>query len=234
MQLTEKLYWYPWQGQANNCNTYLLKGNQTIIFDPGHIYNDYNESCLEILSRQMTTDGITLADIDLILCTHGHPDHVESAGLVREKSGARFGIHKSDEVFLEPTAHHYASRSGKELPSLTPDFYLEEGELDLFTGNAANSDSDRIQVITSPGHSPGCVCFYLPEEKALVSGDTVFQNSIGRADLPGGDMDMLGRSIEKLSQLDNIELLLPGHMGYVTGATSVKRNFEQIKRFFFA
>lgn len=234
MQLTEKLYWYPWQGQANNCNTYLFKGNQTIIFDPGHIYNDYNESCLEILNRQMSADGITLADIDLILCTHGHPDHVESAGLVREKSGARFGIHQSDEVFLDAISSHYVSRSGKELPSLKPDFYLDDGELDLKKGSASNGESDRIRVITSPGHSPGSVCFYLPEEKALVSGDTVFQNSIGRADLPGGDMDTLGQSIDKLSQLEEVELLLPGHMGYVTGAASVKRNFEQIKRFFFA
>ncbi len=234
MQLTEKLYLYPWQGQANNCNTYLFKGNQTIIFDPGHIYNDYNESCLEILSRQMIADGITLADIDLILCTHGHPDHVESVGLVREKSGARLGIHQSDEVFLDATEHLYASRSGKELLSLKPDFYLDEGELDLATGNSGSSKNDQIRVITSPGHSPGCVCFYLPEEKALVSGDTVFQNSIGRADLPGGDIDTLGRSVEKLSLLEDIELLLPGHMGYITGAASVKRNFEQIKLFFFA
>jgi len=234
MQLTEKLYLYPWQGQANNCNTYLFKGNQTIIFDPGHIYSDYNESCLEILNRQMNADGISLADIDLILCTHGHPDHVESVGLVREKSGARFGIHQSDEVFLDAIRHHYTSRSGKELPSLKPDFYLDEGELDLLTGSAPSGESDRIRVINSPGHSPGCVCFYLPEEKALVSGDTVFQNSIGRADLPGGDIETLGQSIEKLSQLNEVELLLPGHMGYVSGSASVKRNFEQIKRFFFA
>lgn len=234
MQMTEKLYWYPWQGQANNCNTILFKGNQTIIFDPGHIYNDYNESCLEILNRQMNADGITLADIDLILCTHGHPDHVESAGLVREKSGARFSIHRGDEVFLDPIAHHYASRTGKELPSLKPDFYLDEDELDFAAGSSGVSESDRIRVITSPGHSPGCVCFYLPGEKALVSGDTVFQNSIGRADLPGGDMDTLGRSIEKLSLLEDVELLLPGHMGYVTGAAAVKRNFDQILRFFFA
>ncbi|MFU8793995.1 MAG: MBL fold metallo-hydrolase [Dethiobacteria bacterium] len=231
MKLTEKLYWYPWQGRANNCNSYIYRGSKTILFDPGHIYNELNESCLEILNRNMIDDGITLADIDLVLCTHGHPDHVESAGLVREKSGAPFGIHKDDQFILEAISQHYASNSAKELASLKPDFYLEEGDL---VYNSDKSLSSEVKVITSPGHSPGCVCFYLPEEKTLVSGDTIFQNSIGRADLPGGDINTLGASVEKLSNIEGIELLLPGHMGYVKGEAAVKHNFDQIKRYFFA
>lgn len=231
MQLTEQLYAYPWRGRANNCNSYLLKGEQTILFDPGHIYNDFNESCLEMLVRQLSADGFKLEDIDYILCTHGHPDHVESAGLVREKSGARFGINRSDEFILDALTQHYASQIGKELPSLKPDFYFEEGELELGEGN---SQSDRIQVLHTPGHSPGCVCFYLPDHKALISGDTIFEGSIGRADLPGGDMETLGESVDKLSRLEGVEMLLPGHMGYVTGADAVRRNFDQIIRFFFS
>ncbi|MBW6464539.1 MAG: MBL fold metallo-hydrolase [Firmicutes bacterium] len=231
MKLTEKLYWYPWQGRANNCNSCIYRGSKTILFDPGHIYNELNESCLEILNRNMIDDGITLADIDLVLCTHGHPDHVESAGLVREKSGAPFGIHKDDQFILEAISQHYASNSAKELASLKPDFYLEEGDL---VYNSDKSLSSEVKVITSPGHSPGCVCFYLPEEKTLVSGDTIFQNSIGRADLPGGDINTLGASVEKLSNIEGIELLLPGHMGYVKGEAAVKHNFDQIKRYFFA
>ncbi|MCJ7806708.1 MAG: MBL fold metallo-hydrolase, partial [Clostridia bacterium] len=155
MQLTEQLYWYPWQGQANNCNSYLLKGHQTILFDPGYIYNEFNENCLEMLTRQMTADGINIADIDHILCTHGHPDHVESAGIIREQSEARLAIHQGDQFILEALTQHYVSRTGKELPSLKPDIYLQEGELELSTGN---SQSDRIEVIHTPGHSPGCVC----------------------------------------------------------------------------
>jgi hydroxyacylglutathione hydrolase len=231
MQLTEKLYWYPWQGQANNCNSIVYKNSLTILFDPGHIYNDFNESCFEILNRQVSADGLSLDKIDLILCTHGHPDHVESAGLLRGKSGARFGINRGDEFILEAITQHYASRSGKELPDLKPDLFLEEGELTL---DPEKDTGEKIQVIVSPGHSPGCVCFYLPDEKALISGDTIFQNSIGRTDLPGGDMDVMGQSVEKLSAIADVELLLPGHMGYVSGADAVKNNFEQIKRFFFS
>ena len=230
MKLTEQLYWYPWRGRANNCNSFLLKGNQTILFDPGHIYNDINESCLEMLTRQMSADGINITDIDFILCTHGHPDHAESAGAVREQSSAPFAIHEGDTFILDYLPQHYASRTGKELPSLKPDIYLEEGELDLGSGN---TQGDRIEVVHTPGHSPGCVSFYLPEHETLVSGDTIFEGSIGRTDFPGGDMDTLGRSVDKLSRLEGVELLLPGHMGIIQGAAGVKHNFEQIKRYFF-
>ncbi len=231
MQLTEKLYWYPWQGMANNCNSYLYRGEQLILFDPGHINNELNENCLERLSSQISDDGFDLNDLDLVLCTHGHPDHVEAVGQIREQSGARFGIHKDDEFILEAMAKHYANQGGEDFPSLKPDFYLEEGDLDSGSGKEAG---EQIKVLHTPGHSPGCVCFYLPGEKALISGDTVFEGSIGRADLPGGDMDTLGRSVEKLASLEDIEMLLPGHMGYVSGSAAVKRNIEQIKRFFFS
>jgi hydroxyacylglutathione hydrolase len=231
MQLNEQLYWYPWQGRANNCNSIVLKGNQTILFDPGHIYNEFNESCLEMLTRQMSADGLAIADIDVILCTHGHPDHVEAAGMVREKSGARFGIHKGDGFVLEALPQLYLSKTGRELPSLKADFFLEEGDLDLGT---ADSQGDQIKVLHTPGHSPGCVCFYLPGHETLISGDTVFEGSIGRTDFPGGSMETLGQSVDKLSRLEGVELLLPGHMGHIAGAPAVKFNFEQIKRYFFS
>ena len=88
-------------------------------------------------------------------------------------------------------------------------------------------------MIHTPGHSHGSVCIMLHRLKVLISGDTVFENSIGRSDLPGGDMATLGRSIDKLAALQDVELLLPGHMGFVSGAEDVRRNFERIKYFFF-
>ncbi|MFO8192723.1 MAG: MBL fold metallo-hydrolase [Bacillota bacterium] len=228
MKLTDKLYFYPWRGNANNCNSYLFKGEKIILFDPGHIVNEFNEDCLESLVDSLDQDGFDVSDIDLILCTHGHPDHVEAVSVLRAESDALVGLHKDDEFIVEAIAKRHHSNTGEEL-NLKPDFYLEEGPLNL----GAEGGSDHIEVYHTPGHSPGGVCFHLLDEKALISGDTVFDGSIGRSDLPGGDMAALGRSIEKLSKLENIELLLPGHMGIVTQGKNVRGNFEQIKRYFF-
>jgi len=228
MQLTDQLYFYPWQGPGNNCNSIVLKGEKTVLFDPGHIDNQITDQCLEMLMKQMTADGIDITDVDLILCTHGHPDHVEAAGFIRDKSGAKIGIHKEDEFIIDMIIRHFSGGSA-DAPSITPDFYLEEGELD--TG--AGSEAERIEVLHTPGHSPGGVCFYLPGQKALISGDTIFEGSIGRADLPGGSMDTLGQSVEKLFRLEDVELMLPGHMGHIKDASKVKSNIEQIKNFFF-
>lgn len=228
MKISETVYGYPWRGRGNNCNSYLLKGEKTVLFDPGHIYNEFRESGFETLTRQLSADGFALEDLDLILCTHGHPDHVEAVGMARERSGAQFAIHRQDEFILEVLEQRYAASAGKEMPSLKPDFYLQEGELEVGSG-----EKELIRVIHTPGHSPGSVCFYIPRLKVLITGDTVFENSIGRSDLPGGDMDDLEQSVAKLAGLEDVELLLPGHMGFVSGAESVKRNFERIRRAFF-
>lgn len=233
MQLSEKLYWYPWQGRANNCNSILYNGDLKILFDPGHFVNDFNENCFEQLAGRLKADGFDLADLDLVLCTHAHPDHIESVGVIREQSGAKVGLHREDQPFVEAISGHYESQSGGKFPSIAPDFFLEEGPFDPGKAAGVEALKDSIEIMHTPGHSPGCVCFYLPGEKALISGDTIFEGSIGRADLPGGNMGILGESVDKIATLEDVELLLPGHMGYVSGSAAVKRNIEQIKMFFF-
>ena len=230
MQLTEKLYYYPWAGRANNCNSYLLKGEQVILFDPGHIQNELGEKCLDTLEAGLAIDGVSLGDIDVILLTHGHPDHSEAAGLVRQKSGALLGVHPGDLFILEGIEHFYEERTGQKPASLKPDFELSEG---LLTAAGTLSLGEQIEVLSTPGHSPGSVCFYLPAEKALLSGDTIFQSSIGRTDFPGGDFEMMRQSVEKLAAFAGAELYLPGHMGLIKGEAAIQRNFEQIRLYFF-
>lgn len=228
MKIAEQIYGYLWQGRGNNCNSFILTGKKTVLFDPGHIRNEFRESCLDILAGEMKADGLRLEDVDLILCTHAHPDHMEAAGVIREESGAQVALHRQDEFFIDAIEQRYAAAGITELPSMKPDFYLQEGELEL-----GLEETERIEVIHTPGHSPGSVCFYLPELQLLVTGDTVFENSIGRSDLPGGDMNELGESVARLSRLDAVELLLPGHMGYISGKEKINRNFDIIRRMFF-
>lgn len=93
--------------------------------------------------------------------------------------------------------------------NLTPIIQPTEGELALLDTNF------KIEVITTPGHKEDAVCYYLPTEKILFTGDTLFQESIGRTDLPGGDMGILIRSLKKLITLPENTQVYPGH-GYPT------------------
>jgi hydroxyacylglutathione hydrolase len=220
MRLVDNLYAYVWQGNDNNCNSYLiasaLKDKRHILFDPGHITTPfYGEPGLAQLVREMETDGIDAKEIGLIILTHAHPDHCESARLVKEGSGAPVALHKADELF-------YQALGGKA------DMYLEEGDLVLGEENQL-----KLKVFHSPGHSPGHITIYWPEHKVLIAGDVIFYQSTGRVDLPGGNAEALKQSIQSLSELD-VEYLLCGHAyghpGVIQGKDAVKQNFDFVKR----
>ncbi len=89
-----------------------------------------------------------------------------------------------------------------------------------------------MQVILTPGHSPGSICLFSPEKKTLFTGDVIFNQSIGRTDLPGGSGKQLKESITMLAKLD-VEVLCPGHGDIVTGRENVKKNFKMIQDYWF-
>ncbi len=229
MRLTEKIYYYPWQGQGNNCNTCLYAGEKKILIDPGHIQTEFGEHCFEVLQKSMAADGFAVQDIDLVLCTHGHPDHCEAVVLLQDLKDVPVAMHRDEEAHMQHLAQLFERMTGKRPPVPAIDIFLEEGSLQTGAGAL-----DEIQVYTTPGHSPGSLSFFFPAEKVLVTGDAVFQGSIGRTDFPGGDLQTLGNSVRKLAALDGVELLLPGHMGIVKGEQSVQRNFALIQRMFFS
>jgi glyoxylase-like metal-dependent hydrolase (beta-lactamase superfamily II) len=86
---------------------------------------------------------------------------------------------------------------------------------------------ETFEISIVPGHSPGSIGFYWPAKKVLFPGDVIFQMNVGRSDFQGGDSKFLKQSIRDLSKLD-VEYLLPGHMGMVTGSGNVKKNFEKV------
>ena len=219
MKLANNLYAYVWQGNDNNCNSYVfadvLKSNRHVVIDPGHITTPfYHEPGLSGLFKEMEDDGIEGKEIGLVILTHAHPDHCEAASVIREQNGALVALHEVDESI-------YKNIGG------TVDIYLEEGELKL-----GNGSQTRLQIYHSPGHSPGHITIYWPEEKVLIAGDVIFHRSTGRVDLPGGDARLLKQSIERLSHLE-IEYLLCGHPyghpGIIRGKEEVQQNFNFIK-----
>jgi len=90
----------------------------------------------------------------------------------------------------------------------------------------------RLQVLHTPGHSPGSLTFYWPEAKALFTGDVIFAASLGRTDFPQGSGEQLKASIRRLAELE-VEYLFPGHMQMIRGRQAVKNNFRMVMDTYF-
>lgn len=219
MELTAHLHAFLWTSmQANNCNTYLLRtAEKTILIDPGHVaYFDHVRAGLERLS-------LTIDDIDLVVCTHAHPDHIEAAGVFAETK-ALFTLHQEEWQLVEKMAPYVKASMNMDMDRFKPDFFLTEGELTV--------GDITLSVYHTPGHSPGGATLYWPAERALFTGDLIFKNGLGRTDLPGGDGALLKQSIRRMGQLD-AAWLLSGHGDVVSGSDAVKANFKQVEQSWF-
>jgi hydroxyacylglutathione hydrolase len=143
--------------------------------------------------------------ITTVINTHGHFDHVGGNKAVLAATGAKLLIHREDEPYLSragQTATQYGL-AAENSPAATA--YLEDGQVITFGRH-------EIRVIHTPGHTQGGCCLYLPEVGKLISGDTLFAESIGRTDLPGGSQEQLQSSIRtKLFTLPDETSVYPGH-----------------------
>lgn len=213
MKLANNLYFYPEQGMLD-CNKYVAAGNPGVIFDTG------NPDFLPALVDGLARDGVNLHDIRYIVNTHLHVDHCSANEEFKRLSGARIALHPVQ-------AEHYQAVvvDGARLFGMTPVEFKADMVLD---GDRLEAGGASWEMMTAPGHSPECVCFYNRADKVLICGDVIFEMNTGRVDLPGGSAPELIGSIEKLSLLD-VEYLLPGHMGVVAGAARVKANFDFIR-----
>lgn len=156
--------------------------------------------------------------ISNILLTHSHFDHVGGLAELKEASGAPIYIHEDGALMLENAA--LAAQMWRlQIPEPPPaDAFLTDNQL-VKVGNLS------LQVLYTPGHAPGHVCFYLAEHGLLFAGDLLFQQSIGRTDLPGGDYDLLMRSIrERVLVLPDETIILAGHGPQTSIAQERRRN----------
>ncbi len=219
MELTPQLHAFLWTSPgANNCNTYLIRSSQKrILIDPGHAA--YFSHVRESLDRI----GVAVEDIDLVICTHAHPDHIEAVRFF-EKLPARFALHEEEWDLVLKMAPLMKNTLDGNLDALAPDFFLVEGNLTV--------GDIELEVYHTPGHSPGGVTLCLPAEKALITGDLIFAGGLGRTDLPGGNGSRLKESIRRISTL-TAEWLLSGHGDILSGADAVASNFAQVERAWF-
>lgn len=216
MKMLDNLHAFLWDHpMANNCNTYLIDGEKRTLIDPGH-YQFFSH-----VRDGLSALSLTPEDMDMVLVTHGHPDHIESVQVFSDMK-ALVAVSQIEMDFIRKIAPHYGQVLG--VVDFEPDILLQEGEQEI--------GSIMLQIIPTPGHSPGSVCFYWPDEKVLFSGDVIFNGGIGRTDLPMGNGEELKASIRHLAALD-VEYILSGHGEPVTGRQAVKRNFQEIESFWF-
>ncbi len=180
---------------ATNCHILVCRETgRAAVMDPGFDA----ERILEVL------DDLS-AQAEWILLTHGHIDHVAAAAQVAEATGAKIAIHEADRATLDHAPQMALVFGVKMDQAPQPEIFFKGGE-DLSVGQLS------LRVIHTPGHTPGGVCFHLPQENLLVAGDTLFYRGVGRTDLPGGSWEALADSIRgKLYVLDGKTRVLTGH-----------------------
>ena len=181
-------------------NTYVLNDEtaECIIIDPGCCDDNERNDLISYIKKNK------LKPVQL-LNTHCHIDHVFGNKFVSETFNLGLAIHKNDLKVLQSlmqVAHLYSLNAE---PSPDPKKFLDEKDKIQF-GNSS------LEIIFTPGHSPGSICFVSHEQKFVISGDVLFYGSIGRTDLPGGDYDTLITSIKtKLFTLGDDFTIYSGH-----------------------
>ena len=185
-------------------NTYLLYNefNDCIIIDPGCYFPEEKDELKEFITQSSLTPR-------MLLNTHCHLDHVFGNKFVAETYALTLQLHEKEKKLLD-----YAPTSGL-MYNMPFDNYVGE-YIYLKEGDIIKLGEDKLKVIEAPGHSPGHICFYCAKQNFIISGDVLFNRSIGRTDLPGGNHETLLKNIrEKLFVLPDETVVYSGH-GQVT------------------
>ncbi len=203
--------------QMNTCLLWDETG-ECIIIDPGMYGNDEEQKVEEFI----TDNNLTLTGM---LLTHAHVDHIIGCGYIADKYGLRLKAHSECSGFLE-NAPAYAATFGMSLDKVVPvEEFINDGD-EVRIGNSV------LKVFYTPGHADGSVCYYSAEDNFVVTGDVLFNQSIGRTDLPTSDYDKLQKSIwDKLFTLPNETIVYPGHGPTTTiGSEKLTNPFVAIGR----
>ena len=183
-------------------NTYVVSDDtlECVIIDCGAYYDDERRAITDYISSQ------GLKPVRL-LATHGHWDHNLGIDTIYQTYGLRVEAAKEDEFIISDIPHNFQSIIGaplrREYPAVgrffTPDEVIRFGH-------------HSLQVLKTPGHSPGSVVFYCAEERTAFTGDTLFRMSVGRTDFDGGSYTQLMSSLANvLAKLPADTVILPGH-----------------------
>lgn len=181
-------------------NTYVVWDDtkECVVIDAGNCSPREDAALDDFISRQ----GLKPV---LAANTHGHFDHTLGVGHLKQRYGIPFALSEKDRFLLDNAAVSgslFGVKTGP-MPAIDRDL---DAETEIRFGNSV------LRILRTPGHTPGHVAFYEPESKALFTGDTLFRESIGRTDLPGGDYSWIMRSIlDVIIPLGEEVHVYPGH-----------------------
>ncbi|MBQ8225326.1 MAG: MBL fold metallo-hydrolase [Bacteroides sp.] len=195
-----------------NCYVVWDESNEAVIIDPGCYYDEEKQALKEyILSHNLT--------VKHLLNTHLHLDHVFGNPFVEKEFGVKAEAHQTDEFWFEEMPKQ-SRMFGIRLPDAPVPLgnYLHDGDLITF-------GHTTLEAIHVPGHSPGSLVYHCAAERCIFSGDVLFQGSIGRADLTGGNFDDLIEHIcSRLFVLPSETVVYPGHGAPTTIGTEKAEN----------
>ncbi|MFA5283277.1 MAG: MBL fold metallo-hydrolase [Bacilli bacterium] len=180
----------------HNCNAYAIgdKNGPCILIDPGYNKNG-------ILDKYLSRN---YASVELVLLTHGHYDHFSGLRNLKNVENMQIVIHQDDAEKLDDPRTNCSTFDNDEIILQANPHLVHDGE-------TIKSLGLTIIVIHTPFHTSGSVCFYIPELRALFSGDTLFHLSIGRSDLPTSSARNIQTSLDKLKKLPPDTIVYPGH-----------------------
>ena len=177
------------------CNCSIIGdrlSSKALIVDPG---GDADQILGLLNELNLTVVGI--------IHTHAHLDHILASGLIKEATGAPIYLHEGDKFLWDMVGQQCVMFGVPPVTLPEPDHFMEDDQALNCCGGVA---------IHTPGHTPGSISFWFEEYKTLIAGDTLFQGSIGRTDLPGGNFDQIITSIkERIYTLDDDAIVVTGH-----------------------
>ena len=198
-------------------NTYVIADDDlnAIIIDPGMYHPEENAQFFEFINSHQLNPC-------RLLLTHAHLDHVFGVNWINKTYGLTPEIHFDDQIVYE-SAVVVANQYGLNMNQLVP------SNISLIHNQVFKFGGSEFRIIHTPGHSPGSVCFRNDNEGYVISGDVLFQGSIGRTDLPGGDFNVLIRSInEHIINLAEDTIVYSGHGPVTTvGQEKISNPFLQ-------
>ncbi len=190
-----------------NCFVLVGEANEAIIIDPG--------KDADRIAAFIKENGLSVA---AYLLTHGHVDHVSAVADMHDEYPAPIALHGDDLEWA-------FTDSNDCLPFYKPPRAPSEVSRVLTDGQELTDAGLNYKVISTPGHSPGSVCFHFTDHDILITGDTLFAGSVGRTDLPGGDSRVLAASLKKLAAMPENLKVLPGHGPESDIATEQRTNY---------